>query len=298
MKRTTKYIVLILLLVVANLALLSNADTQRTSSFDDSLFTVGDTSEVTRVQIQYKDKEVEIRRDPGGWVLNSQYLVDENFRSVLFSILSRVKIKKSVGSWQEEVAGTVRVETNDVVQSFDFSSDLNKTKSYFISEGRAYEVQVPGYRDNVSDIFILAPDQWRSRLVFDGSWRTIQKLSLAYGGKSLTIGFNDQFFEVDNVNALDSSAVVDYLNQFQLFQANEMLSPGRFPALDSLAKTDPLAILRIDDIKSKDATTFKIYPSLDNQSYHLVTKNEKEMMVIGSQRISSILKSNRDFRLK
>ena len=141
-------------------------------------------------------------------------------------------------------------------------------------------------------------DQWRNRTVFDGSWRTIQELNLTSKGQELTIKFNSQFFEVVGVSEIDSSGVVDYLNQFQLLQANEMISIGRFPDLDSLKTTIPVAILTIDDIKNSGETVFRIYPNLSGQSYQLVTKNDKTLMVFDRKRIQSLLKFNEDFKAK
>ena len=148
------------------------------------------------------------------------------------------------------------------------------------------------------NIFQLTENQWRSRVVFDGSWRTIQKLNLVADGKELNISFNNIFFEVEGVSPIDSSGVVDYLNQFQVFQANEMISVGTFPELDSLASTEPSAILTLDDIQVEGQTSFEIYPALPNQNYHLVTKNGQLMMVFDRQRINALLKSNEDFRAK
>ena len=111
---------------------------------------------------------------------------------------------------------------------------------------------MPGYKDNVVDIFKLHPDQWRDRLMFDGSWRTIQKATLNYTtGDVMEIAFKDKFFLVNDRQPQDSSAVIDYLNQFQYFEANEMISSGRFPQLDSLKDTKPTALLTIEDIKSE-----------------------------------------------
>ena len=154
---------------------------------------------------------------------------------------------------------------------------------------------MPGYKDNVVDIFLLHPDQWRDRLVLDASWRSIQELSLTRRNEDpLTLTFDDKFFLVNGSTAQDSSAVVDYLNQFQYFEANEMLSAGRFPRFDSLAQTQPLATIEIDDIKQGEPIQLSIFPTLDNQAYHLVI-SEGEMMVIDAGRVEGLLASAQDF---
>ena len=86
----------------------------------------------------------------------------------------------------------------------------------------------------------------------------------------MEIVFNDQFFLINGNPPNDSSAVIDYLNQFQYFEANEMISEGRFPRFDSLAQTKPSTIVTIEDIKYEETIVFQIYPNMKGQAYHLV----------------------------
>lgn len=296
MSKTIKYLIAVVVLLVANLALVFTDGFQRTSSFDDGLFVIENINEITSIVISGEGEKIELARSEANWTLNQAYEADQNFLQVLFSVLNQVKVKRAVGDLEQAPSGNVSIafENNDI-RTFEFASDALGTSSYFIEDGSTYQVEVPGYRDNVVNIFQLSLDQWKSRVVFDGSWRTIQKLDLLSGNRKLNIQFVNQFFQVDGIPEIDSSGVVDYLNQFQLFQANEMISQGRFPELDSLVTTDPMAVLTIDDIQNEEATTFQIYPNLADQTYHLVTKNEEEMMVFDRRRIQTLLKFNEDF---
>ncbi len=294
-RKRKQYIVLIVLLSAFNLYLVFSAGSLKSSSFDDHLFAIADTSAINSVKIEYEGRKIQMNKGAKDWMLNNEYLVDENFRDILFSILHQVRVKRKTGKMEDEASGSLTLTfTNGDEKSFHFLSDQIGTKSFFLKNGIAYQVEVPGYRDNVVNIFSLKEDQWRNRLVFDGSWRTIQNLQLSFENKELEIKFNNQFFEVGGVVSIDSSSVIGYLNQFQYFEANEMISMGEFPELDSLRTTDPLAILKIDDIKYSSEAVFSIFPNLGDQAYHLVTK-EDEMMVFDNFRIKSILKSNEDF---
>ena len=297
MSKRIKYIVVIALLLGLNLTLFYSGGIAKSSSFDDAFFLVKDTTQIYTLTIENKNEKIELKRSETGWLLNGKYKVDQNFLKVLFSILNKVKVKRQLGELASEDAGSLRIEFDDKrFRSFHFTSDPIGTKSFFIEDGIGYQVEVPGYRDNVVNIFELNEDQWRNRMVFDGSWRTIQNLTLQWGSEELTIRFNNQFFDVEGISLIDSSGVVDYLNQFQLFQANEMISEGRFSELDKVKSGNPLAVLRIDDIKNSLETVFEIYPNLDGQAYHLVIKNDKDMMVIDQRRIQNILKSRVDFK--
>ncbi len=296
--KTLQYVVVIAILLVANLGLVFTDGLQSSSSFDDKLFLIENIGQVNSVMISHQDKKIELAKDQSAWKLNNDFDADENFVQILLSLLNQVRVKRAVGTLAEESFGNIEVRFEDgTLLTFDFASDPLGTKSYFVKDKIAYQVEVPGYRDNVVNILQLTEDQWRNRIVFDGSWRTIQKLTLASGGNELMITFRDQFFEVDGIAEIDSTGVVDYLNQFQLFQANEMVSEGRFPEMDSLRSSAPLAILSIDDIQSSEPIVFRIYPSLAGQAYHLVIKNDDIMMVFDQRRIQSLLKFNEDFKV-
>ena len=94
---------------------------------------------------------------------------------------------------------------------------------------------------------------------------------------------------VDERSPVDSSAVINYLNQFQQFQANEIISPGRFPELDALLSEREFALVMIDHLNTDQPVTLKIYPDVDRNGYHLVTSSQGEQMVIDARRIAQII---------
>lgn len=293
MQKTRNYIIVIAVLLGANFLLFFSVDFSAAKTEGQNYFRTSELARLSKVQFTYDTVEVSMTKAGDGWQLNGRHKVDDGFFNTLISVLERVEEGRKLNSWDGEILGRVELlfEQGKSVQ-FEFTSNPTQTKSYFISEERVVEVAVPGYRDNVASIFLLHPDQWRDRMVVDGSWRTIQRLELkSFEGQNLDITFEDQFFLVNGGAPIDSTGVIDYLNQFQYFQANEMISKGRFPALDSLSKREPMATLVIDDIKGDMPTNLFIYPRLEGQRYHLVTKDSGEMMVIDAQRISAILNS-------
>lgn len=286
-----KYLIAAIVLLMANLLLFFTSPSTRTSSFDDRTFVVENTDDVVAVSIFLGEEAVEIAQSGSEWQLNGTYKVDENFRGTLFSIFERIKVNRVLTDKNLQPQGSVEINFKDgSKQVFGFVANATKTKSYFLQEGKVFEVSVPGYRDNVVDVFTLHPDQWRDRLMVDGSWRTIQKLSVKQTGKQpFEIEFADQFFLLNGEAPSDSSAVVEYLNQYQYLQANEMLSEGRIPSLDSLAKTEAMATLTIDDIKAEVPKVFSIYPRLEGQRFHLVVAEGGYMMVVDATRVQRML---------
>ena len=294
MTKSAKYIIAIIVLLIANLWLFYSGSNSK-SSERKNYFVEEDLNSSSKFLFATGDDTVKMELTGDGWVINESYLADEGFVTTLISILKRVEVGRSVGTWEGPVLGSVEVEYEfNSRYRFQFTANLTKTKSYFIVNGEAWEVAVPGYRDQVIDMFELHPDQWRSRLIFDGSWRTIQNIQVASTSEdNFQITFKDEFFAIDERPPVDSTAVVNYLNQFQNFTANEMISPGRFTSFDSLSETTPIATVQIDDIKYEEEIVLKIFPSLEGQRFHLVQKSDSILMVIDSQRVRNIL-SNPD----
>lgn len=292
MSKISKYIVLIGVLIAANLWLFFG-DSSSKSSEPVQYFAEVDLENVTQFQFDLGSVNVLLEREGEDWLLNDTYRADQGFINSLLGILDRVEAGRTIENWDQEVLGEVKISSKSGTEyQFDIATNSTGTKSYFVSEGIATEVAVPGYRDNVIDLFTLHPDQWRDRLVFDGNWRTIQQLDVEFSdpSSSFNIKFDDKFFLVDGETPNDSTEVIDFLNQFEYFQANEMISDGRFSNFDSLKSTRPLAVLTIDDIKLENPIKFKIFPSIARQPFHLVVKNEEELMVVDANRVGAMLR--------
>lgn len=292
MSKKVKYIIAIVVLLVANLWLLFSDNGGGEETIQKPYFDSENFDQLNGFVFATERDTVSLQKTSNGWKLNDQYQADEGFVRTLISVLSKVEVDRSFSQWEGKIEGYVEVlyGNNITNQQFQIATNPNKTKSYFIKDDEVKEVKVPGYRENVIDIFTLHADQWRDRTILDGNWRTIQRVSLRNTqGADFEITFDNQFFLLDGKPPKDSTAIVNYLNQFQQFQANEMVSEGRFPAMDSLANTTPLAVLSIDDIKLSDPAELIIFPALEDQSYQLV-KLGNTMMVFDRRRIDRVLK--------
>jgi len=287
-RKTKRWLVVIGLLVVANVAVYFSGKSGGGVRFDEAQFAVRDTASVTSISIG----DVQLRKETT-WMVG-QYPADPTFVDHLLNVLLRVRVKKPVGEMSAE--GAVAITVND--RAFHFKPNDTKTRTYFIEEGQGYEMEIPGFSDYVGGIFELASDQWRNRLVYNGSWRTIQLLTLDYtatDADDFEIRFEKDFFKIDGIASQDTTRMMDYLNQFQYFQANERLSPGRVPYLDSLARTKPLAVLTIDDIQIDQPIRFTIFPRRPQDGFHLMLDPNGEMIVVDMQRAGMILMRKEEF---
>lgn len=295
--KNKKLLGVFVLLLISNLIFLLVGGKSTGVSFDEQKFALTDTAGVSSIQLN----EVKLSRSPQGqWLVNEEYAVDPNLDRLLFSIMNRVRVQKPVDVPQEE---GVKVQiTGDHPMTFHVWGNPTKTRTYFSmdDEDEVYQVQIPGYNEYVGGIFELKGDQWRDRLVLNESWRTVQKLELDYSDEAksdLNIRFDKDFFLVDGVQRLDSNAVVDYLNQFQFFQANEWISKGRFAQYDSLSTKPVLAKLIIESINYDLPIMLEIYPQLPGDRIYLVMTYDESMFVVDDQRMSQILLEKKDFEI-
>ncbi|MEO9485395.1 MAG: hypothetical protein ABJG47_18190 [Ekhidna sp.] len=294
MSKSVKYIVAILLLLIANFWLFFSGGSKEVKS-SEKYFNAEDLEGVSAFEFTYDLDTINISKTGEGWIVNDQYLADQGFINTLISVLERVEVKSTLGNLETQILGSVTVEFDfNSRYRFQYATNPNKTRSYFLTDAGVKEVSVPGYRDNVVDIFTLHPDQWRDRTIFDGSWRTIQKIIIENEeGDNFQILFDEKFFLINGNQPADSSAVIGYLNQFERFQANEMISTGRFNEMDSIAGTEPFARLSIEDIKYETPIRLEIFRNKPNQPYHLVQDQDGQRMVIDARRVRQIL-SNPD----
>ncbi len=300
-KSNKRLIVLIALLVVANVWLMLSDGIGSTDHADRLLFTLNDTSQVDQIIIAGSEEPIRIQRAGGQWTLNEDHQVDEGMRRLLLSILQRVSVRKLVDAIpSDSVAVSI---TGGINKEFLVFSNPTKTRTYFHlpASGQSYEVEIPGYNEYLGGIFELSENQWRDRMVMDENWRSIKSLVLDYEEPDLSdisITFNGQFFVVEGVSAIDSSQVVDYLNQFQVFEVNEIISANKFPVYDSLSRTTPLATLTINSIRSEDPRQLFFFPPIGNAPYQLITNPKGELMVLESNRVNQILSRQEELQSK
>jgi|TARA_B110001452_G_scaffold225842_1_gene199969 hypothetical protein len=294
-----------LLLIILNLWLFNLKPALVSLNFDPDLFMIRDTTQIEKFQFHSKILDHYFSRQEG-WKINNKFPSDPNLRKMLFTVSKRVKVSRALTGNEkeqllkrnEEMGTSVILTVDGDERSYSVVGNANKTKTYFIENQEVYQVDIPGYQDFLASIYELKRDQWRDRLVFNGNWRTIQKMEVIYPEKSdknLLIRFKETFYEVDDLTQIDSSAVVAYLNQFEYMQANERISFGFSPAYDSLAQTPPEVIISLLDIKYKLPREIRIFPQLPGQNIRLIMDQDDELMIFESKRILPYFKSRLDF---
>ena len=287
--RNKRLIGIIVILLVSNIFFFFSGNKSGSLSFEEDLFSVSDSSALNSIKMGEM-----LLEKKGAWKIGL-HQADLAFVDHLVNVLIRIRVKKPVGKMDSSQAIPIQINNDPI---FHFSYNETKTKTYFILDGEGYEMEIPGFTDYVGGIFELEEDQWRDRLVYDGSWRTIQNVRLDYvegDQDDFEIQFEKDFFKIEGIAQIDTTTLMNYLNQFQYFQANERVSPGRIPAMDSISKTEPFAYLYFDDINIKQEILFTLFQKREEDLIHLLLDPKGEMIVVDQARVASILRKKEDF---
>jgi hypothetical protein len=279
-------------LVVLNIYLASYEPANQRLDYDPSRFQVADTSSIQAISVRNDDLEVSLQR-ANGWRITGEWESDPYIRRLFMSLMQRVSVTRKLSETPTSLVTPISIiiTTEEGTKAFKVAGNANKTRTFFIQDDVVYEMEIPGYTDYVGAVFELHPDQWRNRLLINANWRSIQKLKLDYtqGEKDdFQINFDASFFKVSGLMELDSNRVVDYLNQFEFLQANEIISPGRFPEFDSLMQTEPAFVVTIEDIKYSDKKQMIVYPKLPGSDFQLVSDENNTMMIFEERRLNPL----------
>ncbi|MEQ6120844.1 DUF4340 domain-containing protein [Reichenbachiella sp. MALMAid0571] len=306
MKKNTKLTIILVALIVVSVIIALTGKRENHRSFDVNMFAVNDTSAITSVTITGRNYTNELTKTTNGWTLNDQYLADPNMIHIMQSILSQVKVKRPVAKLNhDEIVRNLKEQGRKVSLKYDDGSqwefvaggNASKKDAFYMKDDKAYFVEIPGYNNYISGIFELTENQWRDRLLFSSTWRSLKSLEIDYmdENEKLKIYFDNKFLAVEGVNKLDTTALMTYMSQYEYFQINDYLEKGKYPKYDSLCQTTPIAKLTIHDIDLTKDANLRIFPLLKGQNFYLVVGRKEEMMVIDSKRMSNILSEKDQF---
>lgn len=309
MKKNTKlFIILILFIAISATIALIDINSKK-KNFEPDIFRVLDIDSIQSVAIKGKGIDNLIERNGDQWRLNNKYDTDTSRIKILNTILSLVIVKRPVAKLNnadilndlEQMGKKVTVKLKNGSQiSFISGGNASKTTSYYTNPSgkQAYIVEISGYNNYISGIFELTENQWRDRMLFSTSWRTLKNLQIAYQNQpDLQIAFEDKFLKVKDIHKMDTTALLNYLQQFEYFQINDYLILGNYPKYDSLLRTNPFANMTISDIDSNKNKQLSVFPKMKGEQFYLLTDESKQMMVVDQKRMESLLVSKQQFKM-
>jgi hypothetical protein len=308
LKKNTKLLIILIGLILVSAAIAIFEGGSKNDDFDSDIFQVKDSVSLVVVRIENGEIINNLEKKNGKWQLNGQFAIDDNLTKIMTTILAQVQVKRPVARLNNEELFNDLMENGNQVSitlvdgsTSKFISGGNNAKSisYFavLNSKQVYIVEIPGYNNYISGIFELTKNQWRDRVLFSSSWRTLKELEIAYlNAEDTKITFEDRFLKIQGINEMDTTALLTYLEQYEYFQINDYLVAGNYPKYDSLSLTDPIANISISDIDNSKNRQVNIFAKMKGERFYLLTDPSNQMMVVDEKRMESLLVRSNQFK--
>jgi hypothetical protein len=297
-----------ILLLVWTVIYVSMQESSSRIAVDEYKFAIGDTAAIRSIVIQKQEaQDIILEEQSGQWQVNNQYDVDPSMQTVLMAVLNQVRVKRAVPKNKVEAISQDLGENGHRVEilmengeSRNFLAGGNGISiSYFQNPGEdPYIVYLPGYESYVSGIFEVTVNDWRDRLIFQTSWLGLKQLSLIYPAnpeKNVIIKPDNNLYRVENVSSLDTTALMNFIDEISYFYTDQFISEGQIPSYDSLRLTVPSLLLSVEAISLAQTMVVRIFPALPEEEVRLAVVDEEEMCLFNKQRIEFIFKQKDDF---
>lgn len=308
-RQTNMRLLVILGILIAAIAVILMADENKDRVAANTIdFAVRDTASVRQVVLYQPDDTVTLTKSASGWMVNDRYPMDNNLTNILLSLISQVTVQRPVaGSQAEDIlsrldsAGVrVRIAGAETEQQFLAGGNATQTLSYFLPEGEEtpYVVYIPGYDSYVSGIFNIPEQDWRNKTVLNAGPRELRRMAVTYPDapeRSFEIEIGDNSIGVSGVEKLDTAALFSYLQRATFFEADNYVQPGQNNAYDSLANTQPYAIIELFTLSGSQPQTLKLFYRLEGDGYFLGENSQGERVRIQARRLVPVLREKEFF---
>ena len=297
-KKNWALLVILLLLSGVFGILISQTATTSSQQVEEDLFAVQDTSSLQRLELQQPQGATQVlERSRVGWQLNNTYTADPQLMRLVLSVLQNVEVKRPVArSQQEEVVQRLQQKgvqvraynENGTVKEFTAGGNEEGQISYFMQNGEAYVVELPGYVSYISGIFGLTENNLRDRTIFRTNHLNFQQLTLEYPGapEDIKIDFDGARLEVENISQPDSVQLLGFLSLFENLQATGYVNVQEYPELDSLLQEEPEVLIRVKDLQHPEGKALALYQPTQDGRYRLGYLPEEKQALLLDERLA------------
>jgi hypothetical protein len=295
--------VLMVLIAISVILLVLPDGNRRRKPAEARQFQIADTAAVGRIEMRDPHTSRLLERRDGKWRINGTFEADPDMVRVLLSVLHHVETNRKSGKnqlpeLQERIPAEgilVRISGPErPLKSFYAMGNANKTLSWFMAENgeEVFEAELPGYESYVAGIFEVTEADWRNRLLFSSTWRSLRQLSLIYPEfpeRNVSIAFDGNFFRVSGVEAIDSGALMQYLDHYAYFQADRFASEEAGNSPDSVFSGQPLAIIRTEDIRPEASRRLEIFRGRSGDPMIPCRIDSTEIFFLTERRVEALL---------
>jgi hypothetical protein len=325
LKKYRIYILIIFVLGVLAFVLYMN-DKPGTLKVESHVFSVTDTSRVTKIILGDGKLLVTLERQGNGWVVNRGFNARPNAVKMLLNVLSGLEISSPVSkTMNDEVtksfttdALSVTVESSgEVIKSYRISeSDSLRIGSLAILSGdnTPYVVHLTGYDGRITRLFPVDSQFWRDKTLF--SYRPADVLSIDVDySLNPENSFTYQFFGPGDMKikslsnnqsvTIDKSKALNFLRNFSSVPFRLVDSKNSTILFDSLNNQKPFCEIKVKDTGNQ-LKVVKLYQIRDvknpgrfnvNFMYALV-QDDKVPVVVKYIDLDPIMRKFSDFNGK
>ncbi len=300
-----------LLLILASLCLvivlIGVFQGQRDSGVGNrDLFMIEDVSEINKVSLESKGgKALHLEYSGNRWKVQDTVEADPNRISILFAVLNQVKVRREVSISQKsmidslfEASGVKVSGYSDKGEAFEFyvAGLSGEVMTFFRKspDGKTYVVHIPGYQTYLAGIFQLNWLEWKNPILFPINWRNLAAVQVTHADD--TDGFSiipkDDFFGLKELEATDTTAMSDFLDELSLIYADQFFLSTNPEGQRIVPEVFDVEIT-VRDIGQRQHV-LKLSISNDN-NYAVGILNDDLIVTMSKPRARKIVKSRTDF---
>lgn len=293
-------LLVVLIAITTAIYFLGNQTTEVVKNKD--LFKLADSKVINRVELTSTSGKVTLSFNGTRWMVNDSVAADRDMIDVLFATALQTEIKRPVPeNRNDSVATVLRTSGVDVKffegetlrKTFVAGGNTKKTEAYFVDEaGKAYLMNIPGYRVYVSGVFELTEKEWWDKFVFAFNWSNFRALAVAYPAKTdnnFTISLLEEYFAIDNLPT-DTTKLNDFLDAVSLLTVDEFIEN------DSLKKAEPVLTIQVSDVANR-IYSLSVLPYVQAGKTACLVK-ENHLAWIDNRKLARLVKNREFFRKK
>ena len=290
----------VVLLLAIFFAIPSQSSSSDKSIINETKYALEDTTGITKLVLGEQTLS-QSKTNSSEWLMNNDFVVDEEMIASLWEIMQRIEVKKPVSeSIKEEVINSFLLNGIDVQV---FRGD-NQIRNYKVCthEGETYAMQqeltspysvyIPGYYLQIRDIFDIRPYEWQDRTLLATTPNTFRSLSVSYPqnqNESFNIEFTGKTFKIKELAEADTNKIYEYLPYFGGIMGEQHVKNDNLQ--DSLKSISPIAVFSLSDIRSETPQKLEIYTA--RGKYFVLFKNQ--LLLFSPQLAGLILRTKSDF---
>ena len=329
MRRYIYYLIALSLLFIAAFFFFFN-DSSGNLNLRSTHFSVDNTDRISEIKIADNTKPLLLSKENNQWKVNKKFWVKEQSLGMFLHALNRIEIhypvskleKSQVSSLLKKDGILVEIKKSRIntIRFYVSKPSMSQDKTFMMmaNSSEPYVVKIPGFKGQISQLFISDENFWRDKIVFDYLPQNISTITVEYPksqDKSFRIkNFNDGSFALINGNNVPETdfnveKVARYFTYFQKIQFEDVISDWPTEKVNSVLDNSPSVQITVENIQGVK-TEIKIYPKtleagvdefgdkteFDLNRAYAMLNNNKELLLIQFYTFDPLLKEIDYFR--